>query len=452
MPVFMIKGMYFSGMEPRATVWCCFCGGPLENALQGWLDILTYWRHIEQDFTDVDDPDFIPPSPKSGLVTICEDDGEFWERLVCVGPAWDNYVSRRCVHDCGDIIINENPIEDKGKPFLPIHPGCLSFLCRRINTSPQKIWDSLFSEGSDYLEHKHDRTGLLKELEYYEMDQYHGENGYQYCLEKTAPRKEGKEGEDAWLDPDSMLPLQWLLAKPGIFPVVPSLDPSVTFALSLTTLQTPFMKIFKFPEIVDIILNYVIGEDIPQSQLEEEFKAKDVFTPSSVIQGTEDVFSLLQVNRTFYTAIIRDRQHIFLRLAWMHGWMLPFTPEDWEEWRRTNKEPFHNGKELKVKEGQDWRAYLLEFLEQDDDNIGNRWRFHRMAMQFGRGQVEIKDGKERRWRFPVGELAFRPDGKEPEPWFWEPWGECPSEEEDEDDEGSEEGEIREDEEEYHYHC
>ncbi|GJJ16084.1 hypothetical protein Clacol_010363 [Clathrus columnatus] len=244
-------------------------------------------------------------------------------------------------------------------------------------------------------------------------------------------KKGGEKTYDLWDDPDSMKELQWLLARPTVFPVVSPLSP--TIALGSSPSQAPCMKVFNVLELFDIIIDYIVGPDIPQlaekletfdcivgqdvsqTQLASELQANDsdAFTPSCIIQTTKTIFALLQVNKSLYTTFLRHRQNIFLRIAWMHGWMLPFTPRDWKNWPNGI---FHNGSVLKVGHNQDWRTYLLTFLRKEDVHVRNRWRFHKMAVQFGRGQSMA----EFCWRSQVGDVDFRPDVKKaPEPWCWE---------------------------------
>ncbi|GJJ15220.1 hypothetical protein Clacol_009496 [Clathrus columnatus] len=359
--------------------YCTLCGRPFEDVQQQWIREVSYW--IER-LAKGEGLNFIPPPlPTEDIVNVSDKDVCFWLEFVCVGPLWkssslekeacdDNIICSTIGNDFGSMLFDGPFPPEDDNAYLAFHHGCLSFLCRRLNVFPKQIWDSFFSEGSDYLAHTETRTGLLRDLEYYDANQFHGEEPYQYCLVKITPRRDGKEGDDVWSDPEPLEPLRWILMRPDIFPA---------------------------------------------SRLEEELKAEDVFTPSSVIQGTKDIFSLLQVNRDFYTAIVQDRQNIFLRLSWMHGWMLPSTPRDWDNW--TNG-AFHNGSVLEAKDNQDWRAYLLVFLRKKNVHVKSRWRLHRMVIQFGRGRSEVKDddGKTYRWRFPVGELAFRADVKPKEVW------------------------------------
>lgn len=307
--------------------------------------------------------------------------------------------------------------QEQGHPYLIIHPQCLSFLCRRINASPQQIWKSLYSPGSDYLTYKQGLTGLLTVIDYYDMAQFH-DQWYRYCVLRSTPKKDGTEVMEQWYDPSSMKELQWLLARPTIFPTVPSFSSSssIAFSTPTSTSQAPCMKVFNVPELFDLILDRVICWNVSQSEIAEELQSDTVFTPESLKQGAQAVFALLQVNKEFYTAIVRDHQDIFLHIAWAHGWMLPMTPEDWKHWPN---EIFHTGTAFRVGSDADWRAYLLIFLRKEDVHVKNRWRFNKMALQFARGRSEVIDMREYRWRFNVGELGFRADVIPPRRLPWE---------------------------------
>ncbi|GJJ15201.1 hypothetical protein Clacol_009477 [Clathrus columnatus] len=406
-----------------------------------------------------------PPAPTEGIVTISQEDGLSWSDVVCVGRRWDNYVSPRG-YGCPSYIDQYNAAkkkhystvkdkfgtiafpnyslrrwDDDENPRLVMHPQCLSFLCRRINASPDQIWSSVHGPDSNYSEYFEGGqivSGLLDELEYYDIDEFsHGD--FHYCISQMTLKKGEKSTYDHWEDPNSMRKLQWLLARPTVFPVVSSLSPSIAFGTSPS--MTPRAR---FMELFDIIIGCIIEPHIPQTQLTEELETVDciesetqlaselqsdnTFTPYSIIQSTKTIFALLQVNKSLYTTILRDRQTLFLRLAWMHGWMLPFTPQDWRNW---SNGPFHNGTVFKVGHNQDWRTYLLIFLRKGDVYVRNRWRFHRMALQFGRGRSTAKLC----WRSEVGDVRFRPELKPPKSWFWERGEEEEEEEEKEVDKG-----------------
>ncbi|GJJ15206.1 hypothetical protein Clacol_009482 [Clathrus columnatus] len=287
--------------------------------------------------------------------------------------------------------------------------------------------------GQDYLKYRRDMRCLLEDIEYYDITEFHDEY-YYYCAHKREAREDARENKnDYWWDPDFVKELQWLLARPTGFPVVPSLSSSTSIAFTTTTSltsQSPCIEVFKISELIDVILDYITGQDISQTELADKLQLNYIFTPLSVIQSTETIFALLQVNKSLYATFLRDRQAIFLRLAWLHGWMLPFTPQDWNNWPNGT---FRNGIIFKVDETQDWRSYLLTFLRKEDVHVRNRWKFHKMAVQFARGAKKMIYGTMVCLRPDVGELGFRPDVKPPRPWFWEEGG-FEDEDEDEDEE------------------
>ncbi|KIJ55497.1 hypothetical protein M422DRAFT_24069 [Sphaerobolus stellatus SS14] len=536
-----------------SEIYCCFCSGPLENATDTWQTLVFCWETSLQG-----NPPF--PEPK---ITVTKEDGQFWADFVCVGPRWEGYVSPPgkmydpTAHPgCISFPDGSQRLSDESGPFV-IHRGCLSFLCRRINASPQQIWDSLYLPGSDYLHYSSFHPTLLYCLRYLEMD---GRNGVKFGYHIPAV-EEWKECIDEWYDRPSMVDLNWILARPTVFPAVPTILNSIVPPVASIPSRAPCMKVFDIPELLDLILDHIICWDVCQSQFVEEMKiaypliivspdnyiaesgeeeegegeedageedeesilatvgeiandakeeynhdkeavsgetevvniekegfetvdgkeevinnedSKEVvnngrkvpnkeedvpngeknvpnseedeeevpsdeveavnnevevgpdeeqkvspaYVPPSIDQATRSIFSLLQVNRELYTAIVSDRQDIFLRLAWQHGWMLPATPEDWSNWPNGT---FHNGTIFQVEKGQDWRAYFLTFLRKEDAHVRNRWRFHRMAWQFANGRKMIVEDEDPQisLEWSVGELGVRTQAAPLKAWSWE---------------------------------
>lgn len=62
---------------------------------------------------------------------------------------------------------------------------------------------------------------------------------------------------------------------------------------------------------------------------------------------------------------------------------------------------------------------LLSFLQKEDVHVKNRWRFHKMAVQFARGRIQINQDNEVLWRWNVGELGIRTSMTPPSPYDWE---------------------------------
>ena len=306
-----------------------------------------------------------------------------------------------------------------------IHRGCLSFLCRRFDITPQELWESLYSPNADYRKHYSELTGLLYCIDYYDMA---GRNSqfFGYAIERRTPQKDHPERLEIWYDYSTMEDLRWLLARPTVFPVAAPLSISLppTFFSSLKT-KSPIMEVFAIPELLDLILDHIINH-LSQPNLESELdsssstNSNSTLIPHSVTNATQTMFSLLQVNRAFYTAIVQDRQHLFIRLAWEHGWMLPATPMDWAQWPNGT---FHNGTVFQnlppPAEALDWRGYLLTFLRKENVHVRNRWRMHRMGMQFARGKKKVSGEGEVTWKWKVGQMGVRTELTIVKAWEWE---------------------------------
>ena len=78
-----------------------------------------------------------------------------------------------------------------------IHRGCLSFLYRRFDITPQELWEPLYGPNSDYRKHYSELTGLLYCIDYYDMagrnSQFSG-----YAIERRTPQKDHPERLEVW--------------------------------------------------------------------------------------------------------------------------------------------------------------------------------------------------------------------------------------------------------------
>jgi len=72
--------------------------------------------------------------------------------------------------------------------YFTMHHGCLSILCRRTNTTPKGLWESMYAPGTDYNRDSEDGIGLMYCIKYYDM---RGRNGqwFNYAIEKQTPSK-----------------------------------------------------------------------------------------------------------------------------------------------------------------------------------------------------------------------------------------------------------------------
>jgi len=200
---------------------------------------------------------------------------------------------------------------------------------------------------------------------------------------------------------------KWLLARPTVFPAVMSLaipsstSPQDASSISLQALMTP--------EILGLTLLQLIYPE-PQDVLVAEVMA-DIFIPPSFALATRTLFSVLRLNRSFYSAVM-NQQDLFLRLAWQHGWMLPISLLDWQGW--PNGPLVTDNNRLCCQPDRDWRGYLLKFLRKADPHARNRWRFHR---QFSRGWIQAPG--QAPWRWSCGEPYVLNSLTPSKPWSWE---------------------------------
>ncbi|KAF9263900.1 hypothetical protein L218DRAFT_926721 [Marasmius fiardii PR-910] len=395
--------------------YCCFCAGPLEDGRRSWSHFLkggiTEWPPKDGQWHNP--PGYpVPDKPIDEIVTIDEEDGKVWDDWVVVSPVWAkrDWVSPPC---CGDSygsveIDGDSDWNTNGERFLRIHRICLSFLCRRLSLSPQALWESFYAPGADYTKYGENGNGLLYCVKYYDMEGRNGQT-FGYAVEKQTPRKDDPENVDRWDDPETMNDTGWILSRPNLLPSPKALETS-------TVIQPPASetrRVFDVQELLDAILTEVVSvpEDVIVGELKED---GSVFDSPSVIQATQSLLALAQVDRWFYRAIVRDRQGLFLRLAFKFGWMLPCVPADWANWPR-DVTPLS----LTLTQSFDWREYLLTCLRKEDLHIRNRWRFHRMTVQFARGRALQNGEGKTTWRWSAGQLGVISGLERPEPRSWE---------------------------------
>ncbi|KAK7005768.1 hypothetical protein R3P38DRAFT_2556032 [Favolaschia claudopus] len=400
-------------------LFCSFCAGPLCDAHSKWLQFLSddptnAWPPKDGEWRNP--PGYpVPSKAKEEIVCISPEDGQFWNDWVAVGPKWEqDWISPPCEQgDYGAITIGGSSDwqdDDPGRYFV-IHRGCLSFLCRHVGVTPKLIWESLYTPESDYMRYGERSTGLLYCLQYYDME---GRNGQEFgfAIERQTPREDDPDCVDRWDDPDSMDDTAWILTRPTSFETPVALD-ARTWDVNADS-DADCMKVFTVPELLNLVLSTLI--EVPLQTVAEELKESAAcFDAPSLNSATKSLLALCQVNRFFFDAIINHRQGLFLQLASQYGWMLPFTPLEWKEWRR------RSGPELESRLDQplDWRKHLLTFLRKEELAIKNRWRFHRMAVQYARGRTRPATDTTAAWRWSVGELGLRSSLIPPEVWAWE---------------------------------
>ncbi|EIN08809.1 hypothetical protein PUNSTDRAFT_143517 [Punctularia strigosozonata HHB-11173 SS5] len=403
-------------------LYCAFCAGPLCDAREAWRRYLLDDNTSAADWPPADGkwrnpPGYpVPSASIDDILSISAEDGAYWKDWVCVSPRWkEDWVSPPCTQgDSGTIYINgSSDWQDQPGRYVRIHRGCLSFLCRRVNITPRQLWESLYETGSDYLQYGEAGQGLLYCLKYYDME---GRNGQEfgYAIARQTAKEDDPETVDRWDDPDTMEDTAWLLSRPMVLPIPEALDvcPPATSPAEINQ-RAPWSKVFGVPELFNAILSAVV--DLPLSVVAEELlEDATVFDPPSLVSATGTTLALCEVNHFFHDAIIRHRQGLFLRLAWQYGWVLPSTPMEWEAWKDGL-----NAIDLRLDQSYDWRSYLLMFLRKEDRHVKNRWRMHRMSLQYARGRARPATESTPAWRWNVGELGIRGCLSPPQRWSWE---------------------------------
>ncbi|KAJ7072813.1 hypothetical protein C8F01DRAFT_1012737 [Mycena amicta] len=400
-------------------IYCSFCAGPLCDAHSAWLSYLEVTRDAPWPPKDGEwrnPPGYAVPSKSRGeIVSISRKDGLFWNDWVCVGPTWTaDWVSPRCEQgDYGSILIDgSDDWQNNGERYLQIHRGCLSFACRRLGITPKTLWESFFQPGADYLRYGGGNTGLLYCVNYYDMD---GRNGqyFGYAITRQTPREDDPNCVDRWDDPDSMEDTAWILTRPASLPIPVSIEAPSPKTASESTSEC--MKVFGIPELLNLVLSSIVAF-APHDAARELKECATDFDPPSLISATNTLLTLCQVSHFFHDAILVHRQGLFLLLASQYGWLLPSTPAEWREWRE------RSGPELdylRLEQALDWRAYLLAFMRKEDHVVRNRWRMHRMTVQFARGRARLATETAPAWRWSVGSLGLPSSFVPPDPLAWE---------------------------------
>jgi hypothetical protein len=231
------------------------------------------------------------------------------------------------------------------------------------------------------------------------------DQGFDYAIEKRDPAT-----QLSWYDPDTMDDMNWVLARPTVFPLLlPSPAPfNFSASTSMTSSNAPWAQLFAVPELLDAILEDAVGITAEQLADETHGGSSMMENPACLKSATSTLLALAQVNSFFAQAILQERQGLFLRIARLYGWMLPATPAEWVAW--PNPRPL----DLRLSTPFDWRAYVLTHLRGDDPHTKSRRRIYGMVTQFVKGTVDTHG---RTWS--VGEPGYRPGFAPPTPWSWE---------------------------------
>ena len=321
------------------------------------------------------------------------------------------------------------------EPYNLIHVGCLSILCRRLGVTPKEWWLSFYGPESLYQNKwpsEYNHNMLKAGFHYYGMEA-RTQQDFRYCLEVERDDDDDDDDKEDWLDPNSYEELNWLFAAPSTFPRVPDLPPPLPES-HLTSSPTPNqLRVLFTPELLYSILDFAVpyvNQETIASQLSSQ---PDIYDSPTVVASLETLLNVSLVNKRVYNAIIQGRQDLFFRLVWQFGYMLPACPMDWKSWNAVNGPlpPLtgipanaipgtHNPSRVTgLSNAKDWRAYLIIYLRQDEAHARNRYRFHRMHMQFARGKKDhLEDGTERTW-YICGKAGLATALECPEPYEWE---------------------------------
>ncbi|KAJ4256883.1 hypothetical protein NW762_008979 [Fusarium torreyae] len=342
------------------------------------------------------------------IITISERDGAVWERYVCVtDEASETFVSPPCdVDDVGRVYVEgwTRRLTTREDRMLLIHPVCLAFVCRHNGITPKQLWETFHAEGSRYQYYKDEPTALIHCVDYFENKMRSGQ-AFEYHFDEVYP------GEEDSPNPETIKEIEWLLARPTYLPAPQK--------RKLITMQGPSSraggKVLVIPELLDNILEHIV--DVPANVIESELKeSHQTFEAPSAVTAAKTLLSMAQVNRSFYQAV-SNRQDLFFTAIQNFGWMLPFSSADWadSEWPDTVLEDRAISRGSNI----DWRGYMLRCVNKPTPHLRNRWRLHKMAVQFARGGNGHRFEKDRTCFWNAGSLALKPDLQKPEAQGWE---------------------------------
>ncbi|KAG8667828.1 hypothetical protein FPOAC2_13029 [Fusarium poae] len=389
--------------------FCCFCSGPLANVndtgIRTGEDTDDSSSEDEVQENDIDESNFAE-------IAISNRDRAVWEKYVRITPQFpETFVSPPChVDDDGLVSVDGSETNewetDEWEDHLLIHSVCLAFICRHNSITPEQLWDTIFGVTHGLKE----LNGQITGIDYYEIAKI-CQKSFDYDAFAQSSESKTETSHD----------LAWLLTRPTYLPTPRELQ------LVTTMDPTPRSghKLFDIPELFGYILDQIAV--VPNAVIESELKPHTtkcnqrdgnyvIFEAPSAITAAKTLLSLAQVNRSFYHTIMGSRQDLFLQAMRNFGWMLPFTPADWidSEW----PDAVLNGNAISLASKYDWRAYMLSCLRRGSPSLRNRWRLHKVAVQFARGQeYRSAEGRQSYWK--AGTLASKPDLEKSEAKGWE---------------------------------
>jgi hypothetical protein len=298
-------------------------------------------------------------------------------------------------------------------PYRCIHRGCLSTLCRRTNANPRLAWEGLtpvddrspeLNDPGSFSDYITDH-GLIDKLTYHYDRTGQSFDYVQWCQ---------VDGVD-YYDLASLDELQWILARPDVFPKLQTRMPCTCTVRSVIDESVPSMRVFTVPELLNTILSFLL--DISDQALADAVMEleSDEHDPAPVVQSTATLLALSEVDWFFFHTVVCERQGLFLRLARLYGWMLPATPADWASWR--SEQPLDS----RLGTRRDWREYVLQHLRGEDPHAKSRRRIFSMVTQCVKG-VDSNSNSQMpgwQWALQVGEPGYRPGFTVPKAWSWE---------------------------------
>ncbi|KAI0272545.1 hypothetical protein BC834DRAFT_966556 [Gloeopeniophorella convolvens] len=391
--------------------YCTFCGGPPTNTYDDWRDLLETWP-------PKDDGRWVPYPTKSRKETIriTKEDGAFWEDGTIVAQRWEDSefvcpVKTHCPFNVPEVDGDTSWWDDDDShPYLIIHRQCLSYVCRRLNTTPSEMWKAMFPVHHLRVSNWHPEW---PDLEYLEMERRQGQEFIFAVDYMVVPPDGGKA--TFHMDTNSMEECEWLLARPTVFPKLqPASGPEI-LEFSLSASVPPILRVMRINELFTSIFSL-----IETSAPTDPASIRPVINADNLSSFT----GLLRSCKAFY-ALLSARQDIYFKFVVDSGWMLPATPSDWSEWKAA-------GNPSSISLGQwDWKTYLKAFVLREDRHIRNRWRFERMLAQLALPTRFVRS-KDELWS--LGEYPRPCDLIEPETIWWEEPPEGSSEDEEEESE------------------
>ncbi|KAI0272750.1 hypothetical protein BC834DRAFT_966720 [Gloeopeniophorella convolvens] len=347
--------------------YCYFCGGPLRDAYKTWKYrwLPKIWPTVSEEVRVLRNCTGLFPKAEAQsideLVCITEEDGRYWEDGTVISRLWKDtdFVCPTRVKfpydgykDPGPVVLGgkEWISARKAEPFLTIHRMCLSYMCRRLETTPAKLCNAIFPEPSRAMDVEAYR---LIQYDDYMDDRY---NGYSFDYARLYEWHDENRDYHHSFWTYSMKECTWLLAHPSVFPKLELASPSQMHFHSQPSQTQPsaLFRVLSISELFSHIISFL-------RQHPPHHPPKHAFHVHNLLRTCQGLHNLLG-----------DQQGIHFGLVRESGWMLPTTPADWAGWKAI-------GNPTPIQVGQlDWRAYLETFSwYEETGTTHNRWRLER---------------------------------------------------------------------------